>query len=104
MTIVRAGIKNNVVPGFASALVNHRVHPSDSIDDVVANDNEIIDDSRVKVSLNPGSFSASKVSKYEANHPPFRIIANSAYEIFPNAHCTPGIMIVSIIAHKKKIF
>ena len=52
--------------------------------------NNLIDDSRVKVNLLPGSFSASKVSPYDSESMSFQIIVNSANEIFPNAHITPG--------------
>ena len=46
ITVVNAGIKSNVIPNEASALVNHRIHPADSVQDVIDNDNKIIDDSR----------------------------------------------------------
>ena len=95
VTIVEAGIKANVIPRKARALVNHRIHPADDIDDVVAYDNTAIDDSRVKVTLLPGSFSATKVSPYNSDFMPFRIIVNSAYEVHPTAHVTPGIMVAN---------
>merc|ERR1712029_551344 len=62
VTIVEAGIKANVIPRKARALVNHRIHPADNIDDVVAYDNTAIDDSRVKVTLLPGSFSYKSIT------------------------------------------
>ena len=95
VTIVRAGIKNNVVPGYASALINHRLHPADSVEEVIAQDAEIIDDPRVHLEQNPGAFGASAISKYTADWMPFRIIVNSVMEIFPNTHVTPGIMVAN---------
>jgi len=95
ITVVNAGIKSNVIPNEASALVNHRIHPADSVQDVIDNDNKIIDDSRVKVNLLSGSFPASKVSPYDSESMSFQIIVNSANEIFPNAHITPGVMVAN---------
>ena len=37
-TIVKGGIKSNVLPSEASAVVNHRIHPADTIDSVIAQD------------------------------------------------------------------
>ena len=36
--MVKAGIKVNVIPSQATALINHRVHPADTVDEVVQYD------------------------------------------------------------------
>ena len=95
VTILRAGIKNNVVPGYASALVNHRVHPADEIEQVLQKDAEIIGDPRVHLQQNPGAFRASGISRYSDDFMPFRIVVSSVMEIFPRAHVTPGIMVAN---------
>lgn len=51
ITIVRSGVKVNLVPQVATAWVNHRIHPSDSLEDVVAYDRKVIGDSRVKLQV-----------------------------------------------------
>ena len=38
VTIIRGGIKSNVLPSEASAVVNHRIHPADTIETVIAQD------------------------------------------------------------------
>lgn len=40
------GVKTNVVPGEASAIINHRVHPADDIDSVVQHLKKVINDDR----------------------------------------------------------
>ena len=50
---------------------------------------DVIDDSRINVEL-LDSFPATKVSSYSSDSMSFQIIVNSAYEIYPNAHVTPG--------------
>lgn len=51
ITIFDAGIKDNVMPSEASAVVNHRIHPADSIEEVLERDEEYVDDERIKVTL-----------------------------------------------------
>ena len=53
LTIFNAGFKANVVPGKAKAVVNHRVHPFDNLETVLAHDRDIIDDERVKITVLP---------------------------------------------------
>ena len=38
VTMTSGGLKSNVLPPFATALINHRVHPNESVADVVARD------------------------------------------------------------------
>lgn len=36
------GNKHNVLPGRAYAIVNHRVHPGDTLDDVLEHDKQVL--------------------------------------------------------------
>ena len=49
ITVMRSGVKVNLVPQRAVAYVNHRVHPQDSLLEVIERDRKIIGDSRVKL-------------------------------------------------------
>lgn len=49
VTIVNSGIKENVVPQRAEATVNFRLLPGDSVDQVVARVEEIVDDPRMEI-------------------------------------------------------
>jgi carboxypeptidase PM20D1 len=51
VTMVEAGVKENVLPVRASAVVNLRIHPRDSVDGVVDHVRETIDDPRVRLQL-----------------------------------------------------
>jgi len=95
VTIIRGGVKSNVLPSDANAVVNHRIHPADTIETVIAQDIKNIDDDRVKVSLMDG-FGASEAtftSSYDSDFVPFQIIANSIRDIFSDAILTPGTMV-----------
>lgn len=51
LTMVRAGVKDNVIPRTAEAFVNFRMLPGDSQADVLATVREAIDDDRVAVDV-----------------------------------------------------
>ena len=80
VTILRAGFKDNVVPGEASAIVNHRIHPTETIEDIVKHDREVIDDERVNITQ-LGYFPPPPISPYSNDVSPFQIIANSALQV-----------------------
>ena len=80
VTIVKAGFKDNVVPGEASAMVNHRIHPSETIDDIVKHDKKVIDDERVNITQ-LDYFPPPQVSPYSNDAAPFQVIANSALQV-----------------------
>lgn len=94
VTVVEAGVKTNVIPSEAIAYINHRIHPADNAENVAQIDREIIDDGRVNVDL-MDNFAPTKVSPYHSQSVPFQIIVNSAFEVFPDAHVTPGTMVAN---------
>jgi carboxypeptidase PM20D1 len=52
-TIFKAGVKQNVLPAHAEAVVNFRIRPGDSIAVVLAHVRAVVADARVKVALAP---------------------------------------------------
>ena len=92
ITSVKSGFKDNVVPAVAKAVVNHRVHPSDTIDAVVASDTKNIADDRVKI-IKRAYTPSPKVSPYKGRAMGFQVIANSALEVFPSAKIVPTVMV-----------
>ena len=71
-TIIKAGFKDNVLPSRATALVNFRLMPGDSIAAVCERVRKIIDDERVKFEPLPGfisepsTFSSTESPQYNA--------------------------------------
>lgn len=51
VTLFDAGVKENVLPVSASAVVNFRIHPRDRVDDVVAHVRRVVDDERVQIEV-----------------------------------------------------
>lgn len=80
-TMLSGSIKANVLPQQASAVVNFRLHPRDSVDAIVAHAKTAINDSRVELSVLQG-MAASKVAAKDGDG--FRRIsaaAQSAYTV-----------------------
>src|SRR5207245_10185972 len=65
-TIFQAGIKENVLPNNARAVVNFRLLPGDTIASVVERVRKIIDDPRVTVTLLPVQMEPSATSDSES--------------------------------------
>ena len=93
VTIVRSGLKVNLVPQKASAWVNHRIHPDDTLDDVLAWDAKVIGDSRVKLKASgfggAGWLPPSAVTPLDVRS--FDAIKVAVRRVF-GAPCTPMLM------------
>jgi len=94
VTVIEGGFKENVIPSFARATVNHRIHPTEILDDIIEHDKHVIDDDRVEIKTK-GYFPPPPISPYSNDAVPFQVIANSALEVFPGAHITPGTLIAN---------
>ena len=80
------GVKANVLPQTATATVNHRLHPRDSVASVRARDERVIDDRRVKVEVVQAT-EPSPVSSVD--HPAFASLRHAVHEVFPGAAVAP---------------
>ena len=71
----QSGVKSNVLPAEAYALVNHRIHPKDTVASVMAHDKRVIDDPRVRLEVYGACTEPSPVSS--AAHPAFADLRDS---------------------------
>ena len=89
-TIIAAGIKENVLPLEARAVVNFRILPGDSIAGVVAHAREVIDDAGVEIRARPGD-EPSRVADPAAAS--FATLHRTVREVFPEAVVAPGLVL-----------
>lgn len=80
-TMMSGSDRDNVLPSSARAVVNFRLFPGDTRDDVTERVIEIIDDPGVTVKRLPGSSEPSTVSGTDA--PGYRILERSILEVSP---------------------
>jgi carboxypeptidase PM20D1 len=88
-TIIEGGIKDNILPAAATATVNCRLLPGDSIQDTIDHFNKIINDPRVDVSIDKiaGGWEASIVSP--TNTPAYLSLDLVTRQVFNNVTVAP---------------
>lgn len=92
-TIFEAGIKENVIPTTARALVNFRIIPGQTAEDVLAHAIEVIDDERVKARFYGFNSEPSPVSPIDSWG--YEIINRSINEIFEKTLTAPNLVIAA---------
>lgn len=91
-TMFEAGVKENVLPSSARAVVNFRLLPGDSIAGVVAYVRRVIRDPRVQVEIAPGfKTEPSPISPVDGE--PFRLVARAVRAVVPGAIVLPWLVV-----------
>ena len=91
-TMLSASTKVNVLPIEAVATVNFRVHPRDSVEDVVNHVKAVVENEFVKVQVSDDiGRAASEVSDWESQG--FADVARSVRQVYGDVVVTPGLMI-----------
>ena len=91
-TIFQSGIKDNVIPNRAKAVVNFRLLPGDEPEEILRRAREIVSDSLVKIKIFESfSIPASPISEYKTQE--FRSLGNTIKGVFPNVIVSPYLVI-----------
>lgn len=86
-----AGIKDNIVPASARAVVNYRIHPSESVAEVIDFGKKVIQDERVQIHVKY-SMEPSHTSPYGDDSFGYHTIKNSIREVFEDVIVVPSVM------------
>ncbi len=93
-TMLSASIKANVLPIEATAIVNFRVHPRDSVQGVVDYVTGLVGNENVSVSVSGrGGRGASTVSDKDSAG--FKLIGQAVQEVYGDVLIVPGLMIAA---------
>ena len=96
LTVMRAGAKENVVPREAVALINHRIHPRDTVEGVIEYTKRVVDDERIKVrgvsSIPPAPVSSSTSFG-------FKTIQRALGRALPDVLVAPALMVGNTDTH-----
>ena len=90
-TIFQAGMKANVLPSSARAVVNFRILPGDSVADVIDHARRAVDDPRVDIRTVGAVSEPSPVSDVESES--FLVLSRTIREIFPGAIVAPWVLV-----------
>lgn len=88
-TVIKGGVKPNVLPQLAEAFVNFRILPGDSVADVLAHCRRVVRDDVVRIELDGV---ASEPSREPAAGPDFEVVAELARQLVPGVAVTVGIV------------
>lgn len=88
-TVIRGGVKANVLPQRAEALINFRILPGDSVDSVLAHCRRTVRDNRVRIELVGMS---SEPSPTTGPGPRFDLIAEITEQVVPGVAVTTGLV------------
>lgn len=92
VTMINGGVKDNVLPSRATAIVNFRILPGSSIEEVMAHVREIIDDSRVKVEKYGNDFNEpSNVANIHSEE--FTLLQKTIRQTFPTTIVAPALVV-----------
>ena len=90
-TIFEAGIKENVIPTMARAVINFRIIPGETQEDVIEHVRKVINDDRIKIEkLNEGS-DPSPISPIDNDQ--YEIIERSIKQILPEIKSAPYLVL-----------
>jgi carboxypeptidase PM20D1 len=90
-TLLASGDRSNVLPPRASATVNVRLLPGDTIEEVVERLRRVVDDPRVAIAVEPDAVAASRISPID--DPIFRDLAVTIREVDERVIVAPGLML-----------
>jgi carboxypeptidase PM20D1 len=92
-TLFAGGVKENVLPAQARAVINFRIKPGDSVESIMAHVREVVGDERVKISLlAPDSVRApSIVSSVTSSG--FATIDRTIRQVFPGTLVAPSLVV-----------
>lgn len=92
ITVIRGGVKDNVLPSSARALVNFRLLPGDSLEIVLAHIRKVVKDDAVQIQPLPaGCWEASPVSSSDS--PVFTNLSHTIRQVFPDALVSPYLVL-----------
>uniref|UniRef100_A0A673M612 Probable carboxypeptidase PM20D1.2 n=1 Tax=Sinocyclocheilus rhinocerous TaxID=307959 RepID=A0A673M612_9TELE len=92
VTMFNSGVKINVIPSYAEAFVNFRIHSAQTLQEVLELVESTVSDERVKVELVNG-FDPLSISSYDENTFGYQIIKKTVQSMFPQLTVAPGICV-----------
>jgi carboxypeptidase PM20D1 len=92
-TMLKAGIRDNVLPTEATAIINFRLLPGDSSEKVVAHLEKVMNDNRISVKVIGNMKEPAKVSPIGCEA--FNVLNKTIRETFNNIYVAPTLMTAS---------
>lgn len=92
-TILKSGIKENVLPAQAIAIVNFRIFPGEDIESVKQFVQQVINDQRVNLSVYKAASATDPSPVSSTNSFGFKVLERTIRQIYPEVVVAPSLMI-----------
>ncbi len=92
-TMIKGGVKDNVMPTRASAQINFRIIPHESIASVIERVKAIVDDSRISIAPMPGIMQDEPSPVSGTSTFGYQVIQKSIQEVFPDVIVAPALTV-----------
>lgn len=83
------------MPPSATAIVNHRIHPSQTVAEVLEHDHRVVDDPRVTLTVLE-SREAHPVSPHGQHDLPYQLLAETVRQTYQDTLVAPGKLVIII--------
>jgi carboxypeptidase PM20D1 len=93
VTMFNGGVKENVLPPVARAVVNFRLRPGEQIADVLRHVETVIDDPRITVTVLNDSFLREASAISDPSSPSYQLVAKTIHRVFPDVLVAPGLSV-----------
>ncbi len=94
-TILQSGIKDNVLPSEATAIINFRIAPNETTQSVLDYVKNTIDDTRVEVVSGNVKYSSEPSPISDTDSFGYRVIEKTAHEIFSDIIVAPTLVLAA---------
>ena len=92
-TIIEGGVKDNVLPARARAVINFRIKPGDSTDQVLKYVTRVVDDPRVHIRLFEPEAAEDPSPESSTASAGFRTIERTIRQVMPRAIVAPSLVL-----------
>lgn len=91
-TVFNSGVRDNVIPTFATAMVNSRILPGETPQDVKQFVEKTIHDTNIKITIYP-NYETLPTSTTNVSHPSFKKVESIIKQIVDSVVVTPMLMV-----------
>ena len=90
-TMIRGGVRENVLPSHANAVINVRLMPGDRLSDVIEHIKRTIADDRIAIEVDATAREASRLSSIDSAE--FGLLHRSIKEVYPDVVVAPFVLV-----------
>jgi len=87
--------QENVLPSTATAIINHRIHPSQTVEEIIAADRRVINDDRISIEALSLPIQPHPISRFDDDAVGYQTIKKSVHQVYPGTVVVPWVMLAS---------